>query len=144
MKHPLWVGHYGNFTIHDSPNGHWGKGQTGFNLSESGRIFLSDGRKVKRDGQWLYPCHRDLIAGDGRDATFYSGIYSYGFAEGPSFWLYPHTEGALNPEMIRGLCSLIGVHRISKDTPVFSNTTRNLLFVLREIDPASGCIRLAA
>lgn len=133
MKHPLWVGHYGDLSIHDSPNGHWGRGQTGFNLSESGRVYLSDGRKVKCAGTWTYPCHRDLVVGEGLDATVYSGIYSYGYAEGPTLWLYPHTERHLTAGMMKGLASLIGVHRISGETKVLSNTSRELLFTLNDI-----------
>lgn len=36
----LWVRNYANIEIHDSKEGHWGRGQTGFNLSLSGRVFL--------------------------------------------------------------------------------------------------------
>lgn len=133
MKHPLWVRDYRNLDIHDSRMGHWGKGQTGFNLSESGRVFLSDGRKVKREGEWSYPCHRDLIDGEGQDRTVFSGIYSYGYAEGPTLWLYPFTEVALNDAMRQGLSSLIGVHRIAATTAVRSNNSRETLFLLREV-----------
>lgn len=36
----LWVRNYANIEIYDSKEGHWGRGQTGFNLSLSGRVFL--------------------------------------------------------------------------------------------------------
>lgn len=131
---PLWARDLTGFEPFDSREGHWGRGQTGFNLSITGRIWLSDGRKVKRDGEWVFPCHRDLIDGRDKDATMYSGIYSYGFKEGPTLWLYPDAEGALNIAMQAGLASLIGVHKITHDTPVRSNTRRHVLFRLGEFN----------
>lgn len=129
---------YANIEIYDSKEGHWGRGQTGFNLSLSGRVFLSDGRKIKVAGEWKYPSHRDLFDGAGDDETVYPGIYSYGFREGPTLWLYPHTESAMNDAMRRGLASLIGVHQINVETPVRSNSSRGVLFTLKEVDPVTG------
>jgi len=131
---PYWARDYRYFEPNDTPEGHWGRGQTGFNLALSGRVLLADGRKVKRDGLWVYPCHRDIVVGEGRDQTAYSGIYSYGFRGGPVLWLYPFAEAALNDVMCCGLASLVGVHKIDGDTPVRSNDTRRILFRLGEID----------
>ena len=144
MRPAFWVADYRGLEIHDSRMGHWGKGQTGFNLSESGRVFLSDGRKIKRDGVWSYPCHRDLVNGHGPDRTVYSGIYSYGYADGPSLWLYPHAERSLNEAMKAGLNSLVGVHRIDGQTPVYSNTSRELLFLLQDVGANADSALLAA
>lgn len=43
----LWVRNYANLDILDSREGRWCRGQTGFNISLSGRVFLSDGRRIK-------------------------------------------------------------------------------------------------
>lgn len=144
MSNKLWVRDYANLTIHNSKDGHWGRGQTGFNISLSGRIYLSDGRKIKQEGVWGFPNHRDLIDGQGDDETVYSGIYSYGFREGPTLWLYPHAEGALTAAMRRGLASLMGVHQIDAATTVRSNTSRKVLFSLGEIDEATGRFKQVA
>ncbi len=130
-----WVKNYSNFDPKDSTEGHWGKGQTGFNISKSGKIYLSDNKKVKDElGEWGYPNHRDLVVGSGDDKTVYSGIYSW--FNGIILWLYPATEFMWeeNPTNIeKGLASLIGVHKITKDTPVYSNTSRNILFRLGDV-----------
>ena len=138
MKSRFWLHDYRGIEIFDSPKGHWGRGQTGFTFSESGRINLSDGRKIKRSGTWHYPCHRDLVSGEGKDRTVFSGIYNYGYAEGSSLWLYPDAEGALNDEIRQSLCSLIGVHLIDSRTAVFSNTSHDLLFILGDMKIAAN------
>jgi hypothetical protein len=128
-----WVKDYHNFEPHDTPDGHWGKHQAGLNISRSGKIFLSDNRKVKDEEGWGYPSHRDIDVGSGVDRTSYSAIYSFEKEWGPTIWLYPDTEGSLNKEMRIGLSSLIGVHQITADTPVRSNTGRNILFRLGNV-----------
>lgn len=95
---------------------------------------ISEGRRIKVDGQWIYPCHRNLIEGEGDDCTYFSGIYSYGFkSDGPTLWLYPHAEKGMNEMMRQGLASLIGVHRITGNTPVRSNSDRHIIFRLNEV-----------
>ncbi len=133
MKPKFWLHDLRGIEIYDSPRGHWGRGQTGFTFSQSGRINLSDGRKIKTEEGWKYPCHRDLISGEGKDRTVFSGIYSYGYPEGPTLWLYPDAEQSLNDDIRHGLCSLIGVHRIDSTTRVVSNTTNELLFILGDV-----------
>jgi len=132
-KSKYWVKDYSNFKPISDPESHYGKGQTGFNISESGKIYLSDNTPIQIGEGWRYPTHRYMIVGEGRDKTVFSGIYSFGFKEDPALWLYPDTEKYLNEEMKKGLASLIGVHSITKDTPVKSNTGRKTLFTLGEI-----------
>ena len=132
-----WIKNYSQFNPRDSIQGHWGEGQTGFNISESGRIYLSDNVKFKDDfGEYGYPNHRDLIVGSGKDETIHSGIYSWTPYKGEiaTLWLYPFTEEILNNEMKKGLASLIGVHKIIENTPVYSNTgRRDILFRLGDV-----------
>jgi len=128
-----WVKDYSNFEPKDTNQGHWGSGQTGFNISKNGKIFLSDNKKIKDEfGEWVYPNHRDLIVGFGDDETVYSGIYSWGYGA-IEFYLYPDAERILNFEMKKGLASLIGVHKITSETAVYSNTSRKLLFFLGDV-----------
>jgi hypothetical protein len=121
----------------------WGRDQAGFNLSLSGRIYLTDNRKVKMLPEVLqfgremveeydYPNHRNLVVGEGKDQTIYSGLYSWK-NQRPELYLYYDAEKALNMQMRRGLASLIGVHLINANTPVISNTYRNVLFRLGNI-----------
>jgi hypothetical protein len=124
-----WVSDYSNFQPKSTKFGHWGKGQTGLNISLSGRIFLSD--NVLK-GDFRYPCHRDLIDGEGIHETVYSCIYSWSNGE-PTIWLYPDAERSLNRDMKRGLNSLIGVHKITSGTPVRSNSERGVIFRLGEV-----------
>ncbi len=115
--------------------GHWPKHTAGFNLSLSGRIWLSDNRPIniatpEREGV-MHPCHRDLIDGIGDDQTNYSGVYCWVRGKA-SLWLYPHAEAVFTSVMLNGLKSLIGVHHITADTKVFSNVWRH------EISSLSG------
>lgn len=138
LRSPYWVRDYSSFAPLSSQDCHWGKAQSGFCLSLSGRIWLTDNRAVRGglhgrrdiDDEFTHPCHRDLVDGRGDDATVYAGIYSFG-AE-VCLWLYPQAEGALNEAMRAGLKSLIGVHLITATTPVKSNTSRRVLFILGE------------
>jgi hypothetical protein len=140
----LWVRDLSNYRPISSNDSHWGRGQAGFNISESGRIYLTDNseedlkmsaseklRQKAEHGQ-LYPTHRDLTVGRGPDITAYSGIFTFEGKDAPILWLYPDAEKALSKhlEMARGLASLIGVHNIDKNTPVRSNTSREVLFKL--------------
>lgn len=95
--------------------------------------MVSANTRVKRDdGQWHWPCHRDLMSGVGDNATVYSRIYTFHYR--PSIlWLYPDTEAHLTDSMKRGLASLIGIHKITPETAVKSNTTRKTLFFLKEV-----------
>ncbi len=127
-----WVKDYTDYNPWSSKDSHWGKGQAGFNLSRSGRINLSDNKGEKDEaGDWYYPCHRDLLDENKDDITCYSGIYSW--ANGPELYLYPDAEAALNEDMKKGLASLIGVHQITPETPVISNTSRKVLFRLKDV-----------
>ena len=130
---PFWLHNYNGFEPNDTKQGHWGKGQTGFNVSISGIVNLSDNRKVKKDGAWRYPNHRDMMTGEGDHCTCLSGIYSWGYEEGPTLYLYPAAEGMMNERIREGLASLIGVHHITEDTPVVSNCSRKILFRLGEV-----------
>ena len=128
-----WVDDYSDFRPKSDRQGHWGSGQTGFNISLSGSIYLSDNRPTEgRGGLLHHPCHRDLITGQGDDETIWAGIYSW--SREVTIWLYPSTEGAVmrREEMRKGLASLIGVHKITEKTPVKSNTERGTLFLLGE------------
>jgi len=105
--------------------GHWGDNQAGFNLSLSGRIWLTDNHE--------YPCHRNLIDGEGDDETVYSGIYSWNDGN-PELYTYPFLEQVLDrPEVREGLKSLIGVHMLTKDSPVISNCSQKVLFKLGDL-----------
>ena len=110
---------------------HWGIGQAGFNMSTSGRIYLSDNKPIRCGNRIYYPCHRDLINGEGIHKTKYPGIYSW--SKEIAIWLYPDLERNLTKDMKRGLAKLIGVHRITNQTPVKSNTERDILFLLGDI-----------
>lgn len=144
-----WVRDYRRLDIFDSPDGHWGRHQTGLTIAPSGKVLLSDGRKIKVDGTWRFPCRRDLVVGHGEHRTVYSGIYSFDARYGPTIWLYPDAESALSDRIRAGLASLIGVHRIAPETPVRSNNGRQVLFVLGqqplECAPArcAGCRKTA-
>ncbi len=137
-----WVKDYTDYNPWSSKDSHWGKGQAGFNLSRSGRINLSDNKGEKDDaGDWYYPCHRDLLDENKDDITCYSGIYSW--ALGPELYLYPDAEAALNEDMKKGLASLIGVHQITPETPVISNTSRKVLFRLKDVGKTASVIKRA-
>jgi hypothetical protein len=147
-----WVKDYTYYDPFSSSHCHWGRNQAGFNLSLSGRVFLTDNRVVKPSdfiydpatGRYReresflsqetadYPNHRDLIDGYGKDLTVYGGIYSWDKGK-TGFYLYPNTVEALNDDMKRGLASLIGVHKITERTPVYVNSSKNLLFRLGDI-----------
>ena len=117
--------------------GHWPAYCAGFNLSLSGRIWLTDNRPIWissdiREGI-IAPCHRDIIDGEGEDKTLYSGLYCYNPRhKAVTLWLYPAAEQVLNENMRDALKTLIGVDRITGDTVVYSNTTRKKLFALKE------------
>lgn len=139
-KHSLWVGDYNAFVPMSHKDAHWGTGQCGFNLSMSGRIFLSDNKRIRLsrategtniDREWFYPCHRDMEDGTGEDKTCLSGIYT--FSGTPILWLYPLAERYLGSKIKAGLGSLVGVHRITGQTEVRSNTSRKVLFLLADV-----------
>ena len=147
-----WVKDYTYYDPFSSSHCHWGRNQAGFNLSLSGRVFLTDNRVVKPSdfiydpatGRYReresflsqetadYPNHRDLIDGYGKDLTIYGGIYSWDKGK-TGLYLYPNTVEVLNDDMKRGLASLIGVHKITEITPVYVNSSKNLLFRLGDI-----------
>lgn len=102
--------------------GHWGDYQAGFNMSLSGRIWLTDNRS--------FPSHHSLIDGQGKDETRYSGIYSWK-DNNPELYVYPFLEEILFRKKVQeGLRSLIGVHLIVVGTPVISNSSNEVLFRL--------------
>lgn len=121
VKHRLWVSdlrHYSPINL----GGHWGRDQAGFNLSLTGRIWLTDNQDR--------PCHRDIIDGVGGDKTNLSGIYSW-HKNIHELYVYPALESEIHRETVQeGLRSLIGVNGIQAGTPVISNETRKVLFVL--------------
>lgn len=118
MKPAFWVADYRGLEIHDSRMGHWGRGQTGFNLSESGRVFLSDGRKIKRDRVWAYPCHRDLVNGHGLTVRLILRHLQLRVCRRTVAMALSGRRRSLNEAMKLGLHSLVGVHRIDGQTPV--------------------------
>lgn len=118
-----------------SREGHWPAYVAGFNWSLSGRIWLSDNkpRVIKdchREGL-VYPCHRDLIDGVGKDETHYSGLYCWK-GNDATLWLYPHCEQIFNHDMLTGLKSLIGIHKIHSQTKIYSNVWRNFIASLHK------------
>jgi len=120
--HPLWVKDLRDYSPINL-GGHWGRDQAGFNMSRSGRIWLTDNHQN--------PCHRNLIDGDGENKTNLSGIYSWHNGK-HEIYVYPDLENAIDIDAVRdGLCSLIGVNGIPSGTPVISNCTGSTLFVLR-------------
>jgi len=124
-KSKWWSDDYTNYEPYEDKESHWGIHQVGFNISASGRINL---------GYNVGETHRDLMVGTGDDETVHSGIYSFGYKrEEPTLWLYPNAVNVLNDGMRQGLASLIGVHMITAETPVRSNTTRKVLFRLGDI-----------
>jgi len=124
LKHPRWVTDLNDYDP-ISLGSHWGNDQAGFNVSLSGRIWLTDNKDK--------PSHRQLISGDGEDATVYSGIFSWAKGE-PTIWTYPHLESVLhNPEVKEAIKSLLGVKGITESTPVISNGSRKTLFMVGEI-----------
>ena len=143
----LWVRDLSNYRPISSNGSHWGRGQAGFNISESGRIYLTDNsekdlkmsasEKLRHKAELgqLYPSHRDLTVGRGPDITAYSGIFTFEGKDAPTLWLYPDAEKALSkhPKMARGLASLIGVYNIGWSTPVRSNSSREVLFRLGDL-----------
>jgi hypothetical protein len=124
--HGSWVTNLSNYV--PKKEGHWPADCAGFNLSCSGRIWLTDNEDIWIDKPnikgYTFPCHRDLVDGDGHDKTIYSGLYCWKGEGGATLWLYHDTERAFNAEMLAGLKSLIGVHNIDSNTKVFSNTWR--------------------
>ncbi|GIC77699.1 hypothetical protein [Moritella sp. F3] len=119
--HKNWITDLTDFTPINL-GGHWGTKQAGFNVSLSGLIWLTDNRN--------FPCHRDLICGTGQDETRYSGIYSW-FRGKCVIYTYPHLESVLHePGVLKALKSLIGVHGLTKASPVISNCSREVLFLL--------------
>lgn len=123
-----WVTDLSNYL--PTKEGHWPAYVAGFNLSLSGRIWLSDNKAIhvnKPKAKGLrHPCHRDIIDGTGKDETVYSGLYCWGKNEA-TLWLYPHCEMVFNESMLAGLKSLVGVHLITTSTKVYSNTWRNIV-----------------
>lgn len=123
--HKNWVVDLTNYSPLNL-GGHWGKNQAGFNVSLSGRIWLTDNRQ--------FPCHRDLIDGEGDDATVHSGILSWNRGK-IELYAYPYLVQVLDLPAVRdGLKSLIGVYGMTQDTPVISNCSRKVLFRLGDTD----------
>ncbi|MNG60949.1 hypothetical protein D3C79_191180 [compost metagenome] len=121
VVHPLWVTDLRQYKPINL-GGHWGRDQAGFNLSLSGRIWLTDNT--------AFPCHRDMIDGQGEDKTNLSGIYSW-HQGNHELYVYPYLEAVIDRETVRqGLRSLIGVNGIAVGTPVISNESRAVLFCL--------------
>lgn len=128
-----WVTDLTNYN--PKTEGHWPKYCTGFNLSKNGRIWLLDNRDIIIDKPGCkgisYPCHRDLIDGENDDKTVYSGLYCWRpRKKDPTLWLYPCAEKFFNIEMLNALKSLIGVHDITENTKVYSNSYRNVISTL--------------
>ena len=135
MSH-LWVRDLTSYK--PAREGHWPPYCAGFNLSSSGRIWLTDNNPIiinEHDKQGiLAPCHRDLVDGKKGDETVFSGLYCYNPRENQvTLWLYGFAENALTDKMKMGLKSLIGVHKIAATTAVLSNTSRKTLFCLKDI-----------
>lgn len=102
--------------------GHWGTDQAGFNVSMSGRIWLTDNKER--------PCHRNLVDGEGDDKTNLSGIYSW-HKGNHEIYAYPDLESRIDNKSIQaGIRSLIGVNGIPAGTPVISNCSGKVLFRL--------------
>lgn len=104
-------------------NRHWGKKQSGFNISFSGRVNMVMSDKNQ--------CHRDIIDGQGEDATHLSGIYSY-VNNDAILYAYPMLERAMqeDPRVIEGIRSMVGIHLIKKGTKVISNCSRETILTL--------------
>jgi len=130
-----WVKSLTNFS--PEVEGHWSKYTTGFNISLSGKIWLSNNKPIKvndknRQGL-LSPNHNNLVTGSGVDETIFSGIYYFEPDKEASLFLYSECENVLNQQMKLALLSLVDVHNITIDTAVFSNLSREKLFSLSEI-----------
>ncbi|WP_318515702.1 hypothetical protein [Photobacterium leiognathi] len=117
-----WVQDFTQFTPSDAER-HWGKFQTGFNLSLSGRLNMVMSDSIQ--------CHRDIIVGEGDDETNLSGLYSYK-DDKAEIYVYPFLERAMKQDkrVIEGLRSMTGIHLITKGTPVISNCSRQVLLTL--------------
>lgn len=116
-----WVTDLSNYSP-ISLGGHWGDNQAGFNVSKSGRIWLTDNASS--------PCHRDLHDGEGDDATVYSGIYSWN-NDTPEIYVYPYLKQIiLDDGVISALNSLVGVHDITSGVEVIDNSSRKVIYNL--------------
>ena len=114
------------FDILSTTQSHWGIGQTGIGLFEDGTAKISDNRKFKdEDGEWGYPTHRNI----GGYPTIYTFTH---YRDAPSIWLYPNTESNLH-KLKKALKSLIGKCGITGETPIKSNGSRKILFLLNEV-----------
>lgn len=125
-KWKYWVKDFTNYEPISSRRAHWGTLQAGFTITKDGLIDLTDNSQ--------YQSHISLHPG-------YGGIYSWRTWKGEptQLWLYPAAEVNLTPAMMNGLASLIGVHKITPDTPVYSNFHRNILFRLKDTDLYRRC-----
>jgi len=114
---------------------HFGKGQTGLGLHESGKFkmalnkpkpFETEGH-IGSNGPPYYPTHRSLGG--------HSAIYSFGYADDKAhgtIWLYPSAELHI-PQIKKALLRLIGHYGITSKTVVRSNSSRKKLFTLGEL-----------
>lgn len=118
---PHWVVDLSNYKP-TNLKAHWGRSQAGFNISRSGKIWLTDNKNR--------PCHRDLIDGEGDDCTMYSGIYSW-YQDKPEIYIYPALMQIIHTETVQaGLRSLVGVHLIHEGVPVINNCSRQIVMTL--------------
>tara|TARA_B100000809_G_C15133722_1_gene529614 strand:- start:54 stop:485 length:432 start_codon:yes stop_codon:yes gene_type:complete len=136
QSNPLWVKDLSNYT--PAREGHWPPYCAGFNLSTSGRVWLTDNNPIIIDepnkAGILAPCHRDIVDGEGDDMTAFSGLYCYNPKDKTvTLWLYGFAEEKLCESMKQGLKALVGVDKITENTIVYSNDSRKALFKLSEI-----------